>query len=94
MQTERKRSLKVYVSVKVDFDENGRMFPRSLLWEDGHEYGINKVLDIKPAFAPRAGGQGDRYRVRIGDRESCLYFEHNPETGNPVTGRWFAERRD
>jgi hypothetical protein len=94
MQAGQERSCKVYVSVKVSFDENGRMFPRALLWEDGHEYEIDRVLDIRPSYAPRAGGQGDRYRVRIRNRESYLYFEHNPDVNQPVTGRWFVERRE
>ena len=94
MQTERKRSCKVYVSVKVDFDPNGRMFPRSLLWEDGHEYEIDRVLDVRPAYAERAGGQGDRYKIVVHNRERYLYFEHSAAFGEPVTGRWFVERRE
>ena len=68
----------------------GGCSPRSLLWEDGHEYGIDKVLDVKPAFAPRAGGQGDRYRVRIGDRESCstLNTIQKPAIRSPIGGLW------
>ena len=60
MQTESKRSCKVYVSVKVDFDANGRMFPRSLLWEDGHEYEIDRVLDVRVNSVlkmPKNGGE-------------------------------------
>lgn len=34
MQAGKKNAYKVYVPVKVDFDEGGRMFPRSLQWED------------------------------------------------------------
>ena len=94
MQTERKRSCKVYVSVKVDFDPNGRMIPRSLLWEDGHEYEIDRVLDVRPAYAERAGGQGARYKIVVDNRERYLYFEHSAAFGEPVTGRWFVERRE
>lgn len=88
-----KSSAKVYVAVKVAFDETGRMFPRSLVWEDGHEYEIDRVVNIKPAYAARAGGQGDRYTVRIGAHERELYFEHNAEYGQQITGRWFVERK-
>lgn len=94
MQTGNQRSCKVYVSVKVDFDLNGRMYPRSLLWEDGHEYEIDRVLDVKPAYAERAGGQGDRYKILVDNRERYLYFEHSTAIGEPVTGRWFVERRE
>jgi len=94
MQTEKRRSCKAYVSVKVDFDQNGRMFPRSLLWEDGQEYEIDRVLDVRPAYAERAGGQGDRYKIVVDNRERYLYFEHNAAFGEQVTGRWFVERRE
>ena len=94
MQTEKLRSCKVYVSVKVDFDVNGRMFPRSLTWEDGQEYGIDRVLDVRPAYAERAGGQGDRYKILVDNRERHLYFEHSTAFGETVTGRWFVERRE
>ena len=59
---------KVYVKVDTVFDEWGRMFPRSLVWEDGRVYNINKVTDFRQASAMKAGGQGDRYTIRVGSR--------------------------
>ena len=52
--------VKVYVGVKATFDADGRMIPTSVIWEDGREYIIDKVTDIRQAAAMRAGGQGDR----------------------------------
>lgn len=86
--------IKVYVSMKVAFDETGRMFPRAVVWEDGHTYKIDRLLDIRPSFAARTGGQGDRYKVRIGGQETYLFFEHSANFGSPITGRWFVERRE
>ena len=54
---ERCRDLKVYVHVKADFDESGRMLPQMLIWEDGIEYAIDRVTDIKQAAAMKCGGQ-------------------------------------
>ena len=88
------RPIKVYVPVKVTFDETGRMYPRAVEWEDGHTYAIDRLLDIRPAYAARAGGQGDRYKVRIGAQETYLFFEHNADYGSPITGRWFVERKE
>lgn len=85
---------KVYVAVSVDFDTGGQMRPKTLTWEDGHQYEIDRLLSIRPSYAARAGGQGDCYTVRIGNQEKQLYFEHNPEYGKPVTGRWFVERKE
>lgn len=84
---------KVYVAVKAEFNEEGIMLPRELTWEDGTRFEIDRVLDIRQAAAMKAGGQGDRYTVRIKGQQSYLFFERstNP-TGNNL-GRWFVERR-
>ncbi len=87
------QNLKVYVAVKADFNENGIMLPREITWEDGTKYVIDRVLDIRQAAAMKAGGQGDRYTVRIGGKQSYLFFERSAsQTGNQL-GRWFVERR-
>lgn len=82
---------KVYVGVTVSFDDEGRMLPSEILWEDGRRFQIDRVLDVRPAPSLRAGGQGDRYAVRIGGRESFLFFEHSETSGGSVVGRWFVE---
>ena len=87
------RSPKVYVQVKADFREDGVMLPREIIWEDGVTYEIDKVLQITQAAAMRAGGQGDRYKIRVRGKESYLFFERSANlTGNNI-GRWFVERR-
>ena len=87
------RSPKVYVAVKADFNEDGIMLPREITWEDGTKYAIDRVLDIRQAAAMKAGGQGDRYTVRINGSQSYLFFERSTnQTGNQL-GRWFVERR-
>lgn len=84
---------KVYVAVKADFNEEGIMLPRELTWEDGTRYEIDRVLDIRQAAAMKAGGQGDRYTVRIKGKQSYVFFERSTnQTGNQL-GRWFVERR-
>ena len=86
-------NLKVYIHVLLYVDDMGRMIPRQLQWEDGRWYEIDKVLDIRPAPAAKAGGQGDRYTVRIRGQQRMIFFEHNPRTDEPIPGRWFIERR-
>ena len=86
-------SIKAYVHVSVDFDDTGRMCPTSILWEDGTHYEIDRVLDVRPAFAARAGGQGDRYTIRLGEQITYLFFEHNVDYGSHIPGRWFVERK-
>lgn len=86
-------NIKVYVAVKADFREDGIMLPRVITWENGNKYEIDRILDIRQAAAMKAGGQGDRYTVRIKGQQSYLFFERNPnQTGNNI-GRWFVERK-
>ena len=84
---------KVYIEVTVSFDENGCMFPTEVIWEDGNHYTIDRVSDIRPAPAMKAGGQGDRYTVFIGGHQTYLFFERSTTIMGPVLGRWFVERR-
>lgn len=85
--------MKVYVEVAASFGRDGRLIPLSLTWEDGREYRIERVMAVQPAAALKAGGQGDRYTVRMQGRDKYLFFERNASiTGNNL-GRWFVERR-
>ena len=87
------KNLKVYVPVDVEFRSDGTMLPRIITWEDGTRYEIDRVKDIRQAAAMRAGGQGDRYTIVVGGKQSYLFFERSPnQTGNNI-GRWFVERK-
>jgi len=87
------RPVKVYVPVIVSFDEDGRMLPHVITWEDGVKYEIDRVTDIRPAPAQRAGGQGDRYTIWINGRQSYLFFERCSSVTGCNLGRWFVERK-
>lgn len=84
---------KAYVRVNLDTDEDGIMLPRKLTWEDGIQYEIDRVLDIRPAYAARAGGQGDRYTVMVHGQIRYLFFERSTNLTGNVIGRWFVERK-
>ena len=84
---------KVYVPVTVDFDAEGNMRPKDILWEDGRRYHIDRIKKVRQAAAMRSGGQGDRYTVMINGKESYLYFERKPNLTGPNLGRWFVERK-
>lgn len=85
--------IKVYVAVRASFDDEGTLIPTSITWEDGREFEIDRVTDIRQAAAMKAGGQGDRYTIQINGHQSYLFFERNASlTGNNI-GRWFVERR-
>ena len=84
---------KVYVAVIASFSEDGNLFPRRLRWEDGREYSIEKILDVRPAAALKVGGQGDRYTVQINGHQSYLFFERSPNISGTNLGKWFVERK-
>ena len=73
---------KQYVEVIAHHDEEGVIAPLTITWEDGRHFEIDEILDRRRAAALKVGGTGTRYLVRIGGRETFLYYE------NP---RWFVE---
>ncbi len=86
-------NIKVYVDVDVSIRQDGYMTPKSLVWEDGTRYFIDKVTDIRQAAAMKAGGQGDRYTIIIDGKQSYLFFERSANLSGNVIGRWFVERK-
>ncbi len=84
---------KVYVAVIASFSEEGNLYPRKLRWEDGREFLVEKVLDVRPAAALKAGGQGYRYTVQINGHSSYLFFERSANISGTNLGRWFVERK-
>ncbi len=90
---DREKAIKVYVPVDVRFDEQGCMLPHIITWEDGKKYEIDRVTDIRPAPALRAGGQGDRYTIWINGKQSYLFFERYATVTGCNLGRWFVERK-
>jgi len=87
------KDLKVYVNVIASFNPDGMLIPKSLIWEDGREYIIDRIIDVRPAASLKAGGQGDRYTVKIMGKQSYLFFERSPNIENKNIGRWFVERK-
>ncbi|AMJ41017.1 hypothetical protein [Anaerotignum propionicum] len=73
---------KVYVEVVVEFNIDGKMIPKSLKWDDGTIYSIDKILDERRAASLKAGGQGIRYLCRIHGKEKYLFYEKP---------KWFVE---
>jgi hypothetical protein len=58
--------------------------PIAILWEDGTQFEIDKVLDVRPAVSLKAGGTGIRYTCRIEGHEKFLFLEET---------RWFVESK-
>lgn len=73
---------KVYVDVTLKQDKYGTIIPLSVTWEDGRRFEIDRVINVKNAFATKVGGCGVRYTVRILGKETFLFNDD---------GRWFVE---
>jgi len=86
-------SCKVYVPVKAEFQDDGSILPRELTWEDGTRFQIDRVINVRPAAAARAGGQGDRYTVEVNGHRTYLFFERSTAVSGNNLGRWFVERK-
>ena len=76
---------RVYVNVIARHDEQGRVRPLEVEWEDGRRFGVDRMLDVRRAAALKAGGQGLRYTVRILGKETYLFEDE---------GRWFVEAKE
>lgn len=75
---------KVYVKAVVEMDENGNKKPMSIVYKDKN-YVIDRVLDVKNAVSMKVGGIGERYFVRIMNKETYIFFEKN---------KWFVEEKE
>lgn len=87
---------KVYVKVTAEYDEDGFVTPLAIYWEDGTRFDVDRVLDVRNAASLKAGGYGERYRVRLSNethhiygKVRDLYYERGlkPE-------RWFVEGKE
>lgn len=76
--------VKQYVEVIARHDEAGAVTPLQIIWEDGRRFRVDAILDIRQATSLKVGGNGVRFRVRIEERETFLYYE-NPQ--------WFVEAK-
>ena len=61
---------KAYVTVLTEIRADGLMLPRMITWEDGMKYEVDRVIDVRPGYAAKAGGQGDRYTIMVNGRRT------------------------
>ncbi len=71
-----------YVCCKTFTDTVGKVTPLSIIWEDGREYFISKVLEIKNIASTKGGGVGTRYTCKINGQTKFLFLSDY---------KWFVE---
>ena len=57
---------RVYVTMNVQVSPDGIVRPRSMIWEDGEEYEVDRVKRIVPT------DEGTRYTLMIDGRENTF----------------------
>ena len=75
--------MKINLQVNADFDLDGNIRPRAIIWEDGRVFEIDRILDVRRAASLKAGGLGIRYICRIRGKEVKLFNDE---------GHWFMEK--
>lgn len=68
----------------AEIDQEGSVCPKSVTWEDGREFLIDKVTRVQRACASKVGGTAIRYSIYVSGKQTYLYEDD---------GKWFVESR-
>ena len=71
-----------YITIVARMDESGTPKPIYIIWDNGKEYNIDKILDIRKKASTKGGGAGLRYLVKIKNKERYLFLKDD---------KWFIE---
>lgn len=78
------KRIRKYVPVVLRVNEDGKIRPLVIEFDEAHKYLVDEVLDVRRAACQTAGGVGDRYTCRIQGQEAYLWLEK---------GRWFVAEK-
>ena len=73
---------RLYVRVCARADEHGEITPEAFTL-NGHTLPITRVVERRETRQTKDGGQGMRYLVRVGQKQTCLYRDDDR--------RWYVE---
>ena len=76
--------IKKYVKVLTEVDEIGKKTPKIIVFGD-REFVIDRVLEVKKCASMKVGGVGERYKVRINNHDTYIYYEKD---------KWFVESKE
>ena len=74
---------KINLNIIVQYLPDGECIPKTLIWEDGRRFPIDKIIDKRKAASLKCGGVGTRYICRICGKELTIFDED---------GQWFIEK--
>lgn len=76
-------SSKLLLNILVQHTPEGKALPLKILWPDGREFEIDRIINTRKATAMKCGGVGIRYLCRICGKEVPIFEED---------GVWFIEK--
>lgn len=82
---------KCFVQVSIDVDRTGYMQPKSITWQDGRNFDIEKTVDCRPASNMHPGLSGDCYTIVVRGQTKHLFFERSTQQSGGRIGRWYFE---
>ena len=65
------------ITVIAKMQDDGKIIPLTILWENGKAFNIDKVLDIRKKASTKGGGKGLRYTCKILGQERFLWLDDN-----------------
>lgn len=73
----------IKLNIIVQHTPEGEAIPKTIIWEDGRKFSIDRVLDKRKSAALKCGGIGTRYICKICGKEIPIFEED---------GVWFIEK--
>lgn len=65
------------ITVIARMQDDGKVIPLTILWNNEKSFEIDKVLDIRKKASTKGGGKGLRYTCKILGQERFLWFDDN-----------------
>ncbi|MBQ4541911.1 MAG: hypothetical protein IJA23_03550 [Clostridia bacterium] len=65
------------ITVIARMQDDGKVIPLTILWNNEKSFEIDKVLDIRKKASTKGGGKGLRYTCKILEQERFLWLDDN-----------------
>ena len=63
------------ITVIAKMETNSNVTPLKIIWEDGRNFEIDKILDIRKKASTKGGGKGLRYTILIKNQERYIWLD-------------------
>lgn len=63
------------ITVIAKMQDDGKIIPLTILWNNERSFEIDKVLDIRKKASTKGGGKGLRYTCKILGQERFLWLD-------------------